>query len=88
MSSEKFTQSNHLKDELFKILKDLEKKVSSDDFSGEPFHEAGQKLAYISEEIEHFGDVYGNNDQNFIQLKEREEKLKNLIENNELSQFI
>lgn len=88
MSSEKFTKSNHLKDELFRILKKIEKKVSSDDFSGETFHEAGQELAYISEEIEHFGDIYGKNDQHFIQLKEREEQLKNLIENNELMQII
>jgi hypothetical protein len=88
MSSEKFKKSNHLKDELFRVLKNLEKKISSDDFSGETFHEAGQELAYISEEIEYFGDVYGKNDRNFVQLKEWEEKLTNLIENNEMTQFI
>jgi hypothetical protein len=88
MSSEKFTKSNHLKEEMVTILKNLERKVSSNDFSGETFVEAGQELAVISDEIEHFGDVYGNNDPGFISLKAMEEKLSNLIENNELSQFI
>jgi hypothetical protein len=88
MSSEKFTKSNQLKDELVKILKNLEKKVSSDDYSGETFMEARQELAYISEEIEDFGDMYGQTDHDFIKLREMEKKLSNLIENNELSQFI